>query len=205
MVIYLYIKQHTITGLKYFGKTNKKNPYKYLGSGKYWLRHINKHGKEYVITNQVFSFNTQEDCTNFALEFSRTNNIVESEEWANMIAENGIGGGATRGHIVYKETKIKISNANKGQVSWRKDKVFGPMSEENKQKISNANKGQIPWNRGKPHTEESKVKMSMARRGKPGRIWTEEQKLKMSIAKKGKPIKPHTEEHKKALSIAMRK
>jgi hypothetical protein len=45
---YLYIKQHSITGLKYFGKTTKSNPYKYNGSGKYWIRHINKNGKEHI-------------------------------------------------------------------------------------------------------------------------------------------------------------
>ena len=39
MIIYLYLKQHNITGLKYFGKT-EQNPYKYKGSGIYWLRHL---------------------------------------------------------------------------------------------------------------------------------------------------------------------
>ena len=32
---YLYIKQHSVTKLKYFGKTTKKDPVKYLGSGIY--------------------------------------------------------------------------------------------------------------------------------------------------------------------------
>ena len=41
---YLYVKQHSITGMKYFGKTTR-NPIKYIGSGKYWKRHISKHGK----------------------------------------------------------------------------------------------------------------------------------------------------------------
>lgn len=46
---YLYIKQHTITGKLYFGKTIK-DPEKYMGSGTHWKRHINKHGKEHVET-----------------------------------------------------------------------------------------------------------------------------------------------------------
>ena len=33
---YLYIKQHSVTKLKYFGKTNSEDPIKYSGSGKYW-------------------------------------------------------------------------------------------------------------------------------------------------------------------------
>ena len=47
---YLYIKQHSITKKKYFGKTVSKDPYKYTGSGKVWNRHIKKHGKEHIDT-----------------------------------------------------------------------------------------------------------------------------------------------------------
>ena len=52
---YLYIKQHKITKLKYFGKTTK-DPNKYLGSGKHWIRHIKKHGLEIdTIWYQLFT------------------------------------------------------------------------------------------------------------------------------------------------------
>lgn len=39
---FLYIKQHTITGKLYFGKTSKNldKMLSYKGSGKYWLDHI---------------------------------------------------------------------------------------------------------------------------------------------------------------------
>ena len=40
---YLYIKTHKTTGLKYFGKTASSKD-SYSGSGKYWLRHLAKHG-----------------------------------------------------------------------------------------------------------------------------------------------------------------
>ena len=40
---YLYIKQHSITGKLYLGKTTKQNLIKYTGSGKYWLRHLKVH------------------------------------------------------------------------------------------------------------------------------------------------------------------
>ena len=33
----------------------------------------------------------------YALDFSVTNNIVESKEWANLILENGIDGGGNAG------------------------------------------------------------------------------------------------------------
>jgi hypothetical protein len=46
----LYIKQHSITKKKYFGKTTSPNHIKYLGSGVYWNAHINKHGRQFVET-----------------------------------------------------------------------------------------------------------------------------------------------------------
>jgi len=96
----LYIKQHSVTGMKYFGKTTK-DPYKYNGSGKHWRRHIKKHGKEYIITTRLFGPFTDKDALiEFALAFSRDNNIVESELWANQKPENGLDGwvpGVSRG------------------------------------------------------------------------------------------------------------
>jgi len=91
-MIYLYIKQHTVTGLKYFGMTRKKDPFKYTGSGTYWKRHINNHGIIDVKTINVFGFDDQEDATKFALRFSNDNNIVKSEEWANLREENALDG-----------------------------------------------------------------------------------------------------------------
>lgn len=90
--VYLYVKQHSVTGLKYFGKTTK-DPYVYKGSGKYWLNHVRKHGKEHIITLEVWSFSDIKSCTSFASNFSSENNIVESNEWANLAPENGTDGG----------------------------------------------------------------------------------------------------------------
>jgi len=88
---YLYVKQHKITGLKYFGMTATKDPYVYLGSGKYWRSHLKIHGKD-VDTVNVWEFPDIEMCEKFALEFSIKNNIVESKEWANLRPENGRDG-----------------------------------------------------------------------------------------------------------------
>lgn len=102
-MIYLYIKQHSLTGLKYFGMTRVKSPYVYMGSGKKWLQHIKKHGK-HIITLDVFGFDHQEDATSFALNFSKQNDIVESADWANLMDEDAKG-------IVFNEhIKSKISN-----------------------------------------------------------------------------------------------
>lgn len=92
MNIYLCVKIHTKTNLKYFCKTAKKNPYTYFGSGKYWLRHLHSHGKEFVKTLKVWEFNDEQSATMFALKFSKDNNIVESKHWANLQAENALDG-----------------------------------------------------------------------------------------------------------------
>jgi hypothetical protein len=91
MTIYLYVKQHKVTGLKYFGTTSKKDPYLYVGSGTHWRRHLKKHGFNIETTN-VWKFEDADECEKFALRFSEENKIVESTEWANLRPENGRDG-----------------------------------------------------------------------------------------------------------------
>ena len=155
MIIYLYVKQHSITGLKYFGKTEKSNPFKYLGSGKRWCRHINKHGKDHVKTIELWGFDSQELCTEFAIKFSNDNNIVESDEWANIIPENGLDG-APKGNIRTIETREKLSESLKGKKAWNKGLK---MCDEQKIKISNSKIGHIRSN-------ESRIKQSISSKGR---------------------------------------
>lgn len=103
MTIYLYVKQHTQTKLKYFGKTEKPDPYSYLGSGRLWVPHINKYGLEFVETIQLWEFENLEEATSFALQFSEENNIVESKEWANLMVEDCLSGGDTTSSPNYWE------------------------------------------------------------------------------------------------------
>jgi hypothetical protein len=91
MKIYLYVKQHCTTGMKYFGVTSKKDPYIYIGSGTYWRRHLKVHGKN-INTINVWEFTDPVECEKFALDFSEKNNIVESKDWANLRPENGRDG-----------------------------------------------------------------------------------------------------------------
>jgi hypothetical protein len=100
---YLYIKQHSITGLKYFGKTTQ-DLHTYLGSGKYWLRHIKKHGKDRVITIWCQLFTDKDLLVEYALKFSSDNNIVESKEWANLVPENGLDGSMHTPESIQKRT-----------------------------------------------------------------------------------------------------
>ena len=56
MSIYLYVKQCNHCNLKYFGKTVKPTVEKYFGSGHHWRRHIKMHGKEHIITTNIWEF-----------------------------------------------------------------------------------------------------------------------------------------------------
>jgi len=85
--VHLYIKTHRGTGLKYFGRT-VEDPYVYQGSGAYWTRHLAKYGND-VSTVVVGTYYDDVDLRSAAQNFSRTNRIAESTDWANLLSENG--------------------------------------------------------------------------------------------------------------------
>ena len=124
----LYIKTHNKTGLKYFGKSQKSFGIfeKYSGSGAYWIKHLRKHGND--VTTRIYGIFDESDLyyreilVKIALDFSETNNIVESKEWANLIPEDGIDGR----HIGAKHTKESRQKM--------RDNTF--VSEEQRRKVS---------------------------------------------------------------------
>lgn len=153
---YLYIKQHSVTGLKYFGKTTNTYPYKYNGSGKHWKSHIKKHGKEHIKTLWVSEPYIDSDIiSKFALSFSKDNNIVESKEWANLIEENGLDGGV-RGYIRSDESREKQSITMTGKTR----------SDETRDKMSVARMGKPSPNAGGTLSDNHKVNISIAMSGK---------------------------------------
>lgn len=107
---YLYIKQHMVTGLKYFGKTTY-DPHTYKGSGLYWKRHLDKHGGD-VTTVWAELFTDKAQLVEYALKFSVDNDIVASAEWANLIAENGLDG-APVGHEGHKFTAEQVAEMSR--------------------------------------------------------------------------------------------
>ena len=148
---WLYIKQHTVTGLKYFGKTTR-NPRKYKGSGKRWVNHLSVHGN-LVETIWCQLFTNKNELVEFALKFSKENNIVESDEWANLMPENGLDGGSPKGTNKGKPcTAIARINLDNG----RKNRIYKPMSPESKEKLRNSKIGKL-------HSIETKEKLKAAR------------------------------------------
>ena len=115
MTIYLYKKTHKVTGLKYLGTTNSKNPYRYKGSGTYWRRHCDKHGYD-IDTEILFETDSKEELKSKGLYYSKLWNVVESEEWANLKPEEGNGGGYVPGSDSAKKRSAKMI----GHPNWLK-------------------------------------------------------------------------------------
>ena len=115
----------------------------------------------------------------FSFLFSKENNIVESDEWANLILENGIDGNVP-GNKASAELRQKLSQSHKGQVPWNKGI---PRPQEVKDAVSKANSGKVAWNKGIPRDNKVKDAVSRANKGKTawnkGKSRTEEEKQKM--------------------------
>ena len=129
--IYLYLKTHQITGLKYLGKT-ENDPYSYKGSGVYWKNHLKKHGNN-VTTEVIYNTTDKKEFEKVALQYSRKWNIVESTEFANLIEESGQGGITTnqwkKGNIPYNKgrTDVDTTHLQAGREryyeNWRKNNI----------------------------------------------------------------------------------
>jgi hypothetical protein len=87
-IYYLYQKTHNLTGLKYLGQTQKKDPYMYTGSGKYWRLHLSKHG--YDVTTEILrECESMQEIEEWGKYYSILWNVVQSNEWANLKPESG--------------------------------------------------------------------------------------------------------------------
>lgn len=137
----LYVKEHSVTGLRYFGKTSQQDIEKYKGSGVYWKNHIKKHGISHVRNIWVSDwFTCKEDLVEFSLAFSELFDIVNSNEWANLMEENGLSGALVGDDNVAKnpEVRKKISEALMGHPGVKNKGSTGfPAHNKNKQVWNN--------------------------------------------------------------------
>lgn len=114
MTIYLYVKTHNKTGLKYLGKTESKDPYKYRGSGKRWTSHINKHG--YDVTTEILKeCHSKEDLKEWGSYYSKLWNIVSDKGWANLKEETGDGGDTSMSENFQKAIRVVAEKKKKAR------------------------------------------------------------------------------------------
>ena len=115
MIHYLMIKTHCTTGLKYLCKTsteNPKYPFTYKGSGKYWKRHLKTHGNN-ITTEIVGKFTDKQEFIKKAILLSEEYDVVNSDEWANLVPERGDGGPTMLGRCMTKDQNERKSKALK--------------------------------------------------------------------------------------------
>ena len=107
------IKTHNITNLKYLCKKStddKSKCFTYKGSGKYWKKHLKKHGSN-ITTVIIEECNSKQELTERGIYWSKELNVVLSPKFANLIEERGDGGPTMLGRQITKEQKLKQGKA----------------------------------------------------------------------------------------------
>ena len=111
-IYYLYVKIHNKTGLKYLGQTTREDPIKYFGSGVTWVKHLKEYGYD-IYTILLHKSEEKTEIANYGRFLSEYWNIVDSDNWANMIPET-CGGGLKGNKNPMRNYKIvqKVSGSN---------------------------------------------------------------------------------------------
>jgi|688.fasta_scaffold565515_1 hypothetical protein len=202
MTIFLYVKTHNITGLKYLGQTSKPDVNSYPGSGKYWKRHIAKHGND-VATEIIMTCKNITEIRKWGLFYSTIWDILENDEWANLKEEAGQGGQQSSA-VKKKMSQIKKDQFASGKITpWNKgitlsiatrkkiseSQIGRKLSIETIQKMKSADRS--TYTRTAPVSAGTRLKLSNLLKNKPGRAtgykWTDEQKQKLSKCRSGQP------------------
>lgn len=159
--VFLYIKEHNITGLKYFGRT-VKDPQHYQGSGLMWCNHIKKYGYD-VTTKVIGTYYDEETLQRDALNFSVENDIVASKEWANLVPETGLvgvpAGSRLRRDPIIEAARLVRLESYWSNPEWRKmmtDKHKKAWSEE--RKTAHSQKMMDNWTEDRKRSHSSKIK-----------------------------------------------
>lgn len=196
----IYKITNLINGKVYIGQTVRPLNQRLANHKLYPKSLISNAFKKYGIEN--FTIETIDTAVNKEELDSKERMWIEHY---NSISPNGYnltkGGGGTLGYKLSKETRLKISRANKGKPSHTKGKV---LSEETKRKISISRKGKYSGennpNYGKTHSLETRRKISEANKGRKlsevakraiseghkGLVLSEETKAKISASMQSK-------------------
>ena len=191
IIYYLCVKTHSITGLKYLCQTTKSDPYKYLGSGKYWRLHLRKHGYEHL-TEVIKECNTKEEVKEWGIHFSKLWNVIESDEWANLMEENGGGGKTTpmpwnKGKKSSEKTVQKLKDAVSRRTPETKQKMIdsGKRSYEKTFKLLSKEQRHEKYKNslGKLTTEQRR-EIGKKSENKGGEVWSKASSGKVTVTDK---------------------
>jgi len=192
---YVYKITHPISGEFYIGyrKANKVPAeqdfgYIYKTSSKNLYHPFNEYTQ--TILAEFFTDTAGDDAYDFE-------QLTIFDNWSDPLLLNkscfhgkkrwrNAGPSPLKGKTLSDKHKAKISLGSRSRCSRK------PYSEETRAKMSLARKGKI-------HSTETRAKLSLARKG---RLFSDETRAKMSLSQKGKPKKPLSNETKAKLSIA---
>lgn len=186
---HFYIYTHTKTGENipfYVGKGTGNRAYQTTSRSDYW-KNVSKHG--YVV-EFAFENLSEEDALQMEKDMIKT--YGRRDLGTGCLVNLTDGGEGSAGYKHSEEHKQKISALNMGKVlsDSTRIKMSKPKSEETRKKMSlNAQNRSI----------EHKRKLLEAQKR---RIASEETKRKISAAKKGRKTAPHSEETKRKMSEA---
>jgi len=162
-----------------------------IGSGRYYKRAKTKSGRNVFWNNIVNKTDyeveiilddlTWEESCKKEIEFISLYGLKNN---GGLLCNLTFGGEGAYGRVLSEETKLKISNSNKGK----------KFSKETIEKLKEIKKGVFVGKNnpyyGKKHSEEIRNKISISKKGKTsnrkGVVLSEETKLKMSQSKKRK-------------------
>lgn len=108
-MIRLMIKTHNVTELKYLCVSTKDDYLNYPGSGVKWRNHLKHHGFNFS-TVVLYESQVRNDIfKSMCLYYSRLYDVVNSDEWANLIMEDGNTGSAYAKHsLEHREERRKF-------------------------------------------------------------------------------------------------
>lgn len=218
---FIYISTNMCNGKRYLGRRKFSEDWEYyLGSGAIFKKAIKKYGRENFVRNIIDIAYSEDELNQKEYEYSVFLNIVDSDDWYNLV----YGGGTTTGYHMSDETKKKQSDKAKERFSNKEnhpmygkpglsgeknsqygvspkermdEEIYNQWYEKHKtywENLSQEMKGKHIWGEDNPHpnlgkhlSDETKQKISNARKGKYagenspwyGRHHTEESKKKI--------------------------
>lgn len=114
---FIYISTNLINGKRYLGQKKFGEGQwvwkDYIGSGLLFKKAVEKYGEENFSRNIVLICNSAEELNKTEYELSVLFNVVESDDWYNLV----FGGGTSRGWHPSDETRTKISEKAKDRLS----------------------------------------------------------------------------------------